>query len=77
MEVAMPSTVGSAGIPKADPMERRLVIGHPDPADDVAVMPRSPMLPRMAENDAPAFFRSIKPSAPGANGAPGFTIWLN
>lgn len=38
-----------------------LVVGHPDPAVDVAVMPLSPVLEEMAKNGAPPFFRSVSP----------------
>lgn len=38
-----------------------MVVGHPDPAVDVAVMPMSPVLEHMARLDAPAFFKSVGP----------------
>lgn len=38
-----------------------LVVEHPDPAVDVAVMPLSHVLEQMTKNGAPAFFRSISP----------------
>jgi hypothetical protein len=40
---------------------RSLVIGHPDAAVDVAVMPLSPVLEEMAKGAAPPFFRSLGP----------------
>jgi len=38
-----------------------MVVGHPDPAVDVAVMPLSPVLEHMAKNGAAPFFRSVSP----------------
>jgi hypothetical protein len=38
-----------------------LVVEHPDPAVDVAVMPLAPVLERMAANGSPPFFRSVSP----------------
>jgi len=38
-----------------------LVVGHPDPAVDVAVMPLGPVIDAMAKAGAPPFFRSLPP----------------
>lgn len=38
---------------------RSIVVGHPDPAVDVAVMPVAPVLEKMTAMGAPPFFRSV------------------
>ncbi|HEX8122305.1 MAG TPA: trypsin-like peptidase domain-containing protein [Solirubrobacteraceae bacterium] len=40
---------------------KTLVVGHPDPAVDVAVMPLGPVIAAMAAAGAPPFFRALSP----------------